>query len=105
MTFALLPDLVLALIVFAHFFIARMIKRTVRKLTRDRCQARNLGLVLGQWAQGIAMLVELFIPPIGILSLKPTISFNDWVLVALRSGLRFEIAAYLHPFEGEPPQA
>ncbi|MBM0744231.1 mechanosensitive ion channel family protein [Phormidium sp. CLA17] len=58
----LLPNMVLALIVFAiFFFVARAIKKVVRNLTRDRRQARNLGLVLGRLAQGITILVGLFI--------------------------------------------
>ncbi|MBD2450408.1 mechanosensitive ion channel family protein [Nostoc sp. FACHB-152] len=58
----LLPNIVLALIVFAiFFFIARSIKRLVKRLTRDRHQARNLGLVLGRLAQGTTLLVGLFV--------------------------------------------
>lgn len=58
----LLPNMVLALIVFAiFFFIARTIKKIVKKLTRDRRQARNLGMVLGRLAQGTTILVGLFI--------------------------------------------
>jgi len=59
---SLLPNLVLALIVFAIFlFIARVIKKFVRNLTRDRRQAHNLGLVLGRLGQGVTILVGLFI--------------------------------------------
>ncbi len=59
---ALLPNMVLALIVFAiFFFVARAIKRVVRNLTRDRRQARNLGMVLGRLAQGTTILIGLFI--------------------------------------------
>ena len=58
----LLPNMVLALIVFAIFFFAgRAIKKVVRNLTRDRRQARNLGMVLGRLAQGVTVLVGLFI--------------------------------------------
>jgi small conductance mechanosensitive channel len=58
----LLPNIVLALIVFAlFFFIARGIKGLVKRLTRNRRQARNLGLVLGRLAQGVTILVGLFI--------------------------------------------
>lgn len=58
----LLPNLVLALIVFAIFyFTARSIKRVVRDLTRNHRQARNLGLVLGRLAQGTTVLLGLFI--------------------------------------------
>ncbi len=49
---ALLPNLILALIIFAiFFFVARTIKKVVRNLTHRR-QARNLGMVLGRLAQG-----------------------------------------------------
>lgn len=59
---ALLPNMVLALLVFAiFFFVARIIKKVVRNLTRDRRQARNLGMVLGRLAQGTTILVGLFI--------------------------------------------
>ncbi len=58
----LLPNIVLALIVFAIFFaVARAIKRVVKRLTRDRHQARNLGLVLGRLAQGTILLIGLFV--------------------------------------------
>ena len=59
---ASLPNMVLALLVFAiFFFVARTIKKVVRNLTRDRREARNLGLVLGRLAQGATILVGLFI--------------------------------------------
>ncbi|WP_373547481.1 mechanosensitive ion channel family protein, partial [Chamaesiphon sp.] len=58
----LLPNIVLALIVFAiFFFIARTLKRLVKRLTRDRRQAHNLGLVLGRLTQGVVILIGLFI--------------------------------------------
>ncbi|MUG91425.1 mechanosensitive ion channel [Scytonema sp. UIC 10036] len=58
----LLPNIVLALIVFVlFFFIARGIKELVRRLTRNRRHARNLGLVLGRLAQGLTILLGLFI--------------------------------------------
>ena len=59
---SLLPNLVLALIVFTiFFFVARAIKKIVRNLTRDHRQARNLGMMLGRLAQGVTILVGLFI--------------------------------------------
>ncbi len=59
---AMLPNVVLALIVFALFyFAARSIKSLVRRLTQKRRHARNLGLVLGRLSQGIIILVGLFI--------------------------------------------
>ncbi len=74
---ALLPNMVLALIVFAiFFFVARSIKRVVRNLTRDRRQARNLGLVLGRLAQGVTILVGLFI---ALSIVIPSLKANDLV--------------------------
>ncbi|MEJ6480105.1 mechanosensitive ion channel family protein [Nostoc punctiforme UO1] len=59
---ALLPNIVLALIVFIIFlFIATRIKALVKRLTRNRRSARNLGLVLGRLAQGVTILIGLFI--------------------------------------------
>lgn len=58
----LLPNIVLALIVFfLFFFAARSIKSLVKRLTRRHRQARNLGLVLGRLSQGIVILVGLFV--------------------------------------------
>ncbi|HEY9880050.1 MAG TPA: mechanosensitive ion channel family protein [Leptolyngbyaceae cyanobacterium] len=60
--FALLPNMVLAIIVFLiFFFAARAIKAVVKNLTRRHRQARNLGMVLGRLAQGATVLVGLFI--------------------------------------------
>ncbi len=58
----LLPNLVLALITFAIFFYAaRTIKKVVRNLTRNRREARSLGMVLGRLAQGTTILIGLFV--------------------------------------------
>jgi small conductance mechanosensitive channel len=58
----MLPNIVLALIVFALFYLAgRGIRSLVRRLTRRHRQARNLGLVLGRLSQGITILVGLFV--------------------------------------------
>ncbi|ACC81562.1 mechanosensitive ion channel family protein [Nostoc punctiforme] len=59
---ALLPNIALALIVFIIFlFVASRIKVFVKRLTRNRRSARNLGLVLGRLAQGLTILIGLFI--------------------------------------------
>ncbi|MBD2078657.1 hypothetical protein [Leptolyngbya sp. FACHB-17] len=59
---ALLPNLILAVIVFVVFCsIGRTVKRTVRRATGDRRRARNLGLALGRLAQGIIILIGLFV--------------------------------------------
>jgi len=73
----LLPNMVLASIVFTiFFFVARTIKKVVRKLTRDRRQARNLGMVLGRLVQGITILVGLFI---ALSIMIPSLRANDLV--------------------------
>lgn len=59
---ALLPNIVLALIVFVLFgWLAGAIKGFVKRLTRNRRQARNLGMVLGRLSQGTTILVGLFV--------------------------------------------
>lgn len=58
----MLPNLILAVIVFVLFVIAaRLIRNLVRRVTRSRRNARNLGLVLGRLAQGSIVLVGLFV--------------------------------------------
>jgi small-conductance mechanosensitive channel len=59
---ALLPNMVLALIVFAIFWLAAVaFKSVVKRLTRRHRQARNLGLVLGRLSQGVVILIGLFV--------------------------------------------
>jgi small conductance mechanosensitive channel len=58
----MLPNLVLAVIVFALFYAAaKAFKKLVRRLTRRHRQARSLGLVLGRLSQGLIVLVGLFV--------------------------------------------
>ena len=58
----MLPNILLAVIVFTIFFVAaRALKSAVRRLTRRHRQARSLGLVLGRLSQGIIILVGLFV--------------------------------------------
>jgi len=86
----LLPNLVLALIVFAiFFFIARIIKRAVRNLTRDRRQARNLGMVLGRLAQGATILTGLFI---SLSVIIPSLKASDLVQLLGISGVAIGFA-------------
>ncbi len=86
----LLPNMVLALIVFAiFFFIARAIKKVVRNLTRDRRQARNLGMVLGRLAQGTTILVGLFI---ALSIVIPSLKANDLVQLLGISGVAIGFA-------------
>ncbi|NJR40207.1 MAG: mechanosensitive ion channel family protein [Leptolyngbyaceae cyanobacterium CSU_1_4] len=86
----LLPNLVLALIVFAVFFlIARAIKKVVKKLTRDRRHARNLGMVLGRLAQGTTILVGLFI---ALSIVIPSLKAGDLVQLLGISGVAIGFA-------------
>ncbi|WP_445638357.1 MscS mechanosensitive ion channel [Nostoc sp. DSM 114161] len=86
----LLPNIVLALIVFTiFFFIARAIKKLVKRLTRDRHQARNLGLVLGRLAQGTILLLGLFI---GLSIIIPTFRAGDLVQLLGISGVAIGFA-------------
>lgn len=86
----LLPNVVLALIVFAiFFFIAGSIRRLVRRLTRNRRQARNLGLILGRLAQWITILVGLFI---SLSIVIPTLRAGDLVQLLGISGVAIGFA-------------
>ncbi|MBN3923510.1 mechanosensitive ion channel family protein [Nostoc sp. NMS4] len=86
----LLPNIVLALIVFAIFFaVARAIKRVVKRLTRDRHQARNLGLVLGRLAQGTIMLIGLFV---ALSIVIPTFRAGDLIQLLGISGVAIGFA-------------
>ncbi|NJL11150.1 MAG: mechanosensitive ion channel family protein [Calothrix sp. SM1_7_51] len=86
----LFPNIILALIVFAiFFFIARAIKRLVKRLTRNHRQARNLGLVLGRLAQGITILMGLFI---ALSIVIPTFRAGDLVQLLGISGVAIGFA-------------
>lgn len=88
--FALLPNMVLALIVFALFFwIAGVIKGVVKRLTRNRRHARNLGLVLGRLAQGTTILVGLFI---ALSIVIPSLKAGDLVQLLGISGVAIGFA-------------
>ncbi|MEG4247381.1 MULTISPECIES: mechanosensitive ion channel family protein [unclassified Microcoleus] len=86
----MLPNIVLALIVFAIFyFVGRQIKRVVRRVTRKHHQARNLGLVLGRLAQGTIVLVGLFI---SLSIIIPTLKAGDLVQLLGISGVAIGFA-------------
>jgi len=86
----LLPNIVLALIVFAIFcFIGKILKRAVRKLTSAHRQARNLGLVLGRLAQGTAVLTGLFI---ALSVVIPSLKASDLVQLLGISGVAIGFA-------------
>ena len=89
-TLALLPNLIIAIIVFLiFFFIARMIKRTVRRATENRRRARNLGLVLGRLAQGVTILIGLFV---ALSIVIPTFRAGDLVQLLGISGVAIGFA-------------
>ncbi len=86
----LLPNMVLALVVFAiFFFVARAIKKVVINVTRDRRQARNLGMVLGRLAQGTTILVGLFI---ALSIVIPSLKASDLVQLLGISGVAIGFA-------------
>src|SRR4028119_518536 len=87
---AMLPNLVVALIVFLIFYaIAREIKWLVRKVTRHYRHARNLGMVLGRLAQGITILVGLFV---ALSILIPSFKAGDLVQLLGISGVAIGFA-------------
>lgn len=87
---ALLPNIVLALIVFLLFlFIASRIKALVKRLTRNRRYARNLGLVLGRLAQGATVLIGLFV---ALSIVIPTFRAGDLVQLLGISGVAIGFA-------------
>lgn len=71
-TIELLPNILIAIIVFIIFwFIAKFSRRLIKNLTR-RKQSRNLGLVLARLSQGLVILIGGFVSlAIVIPSFKP----------------------------------
>jgi small conductance mechanosensitive channel len=87
---ALLPNIVLGLIVFIFFlFVASRIKALVKRLTRNRRSARNLGLVLGRVAQGLTILIGLFI---ALSIVIPTFQAGDLIQLLGISGVAIGFA-------------
>ncbi|NJN58805.1 MAG: mechanosensitive ion channel family protein [Leptolyngbyaceae cyanobacterium SL_5_9] len=86
----MLPNIVLAILVFGIFFLAgRGIRSTVRRLTRRHRQARNLGLVLGRLAQGTTILFGLFV---SLSIVIPTFQAGDLVQLLGISGVAIGFA-------------
>lgn len=86
----ILPNLVLAAIVFATFFFAaRWLKKLVKRLTRRHRQARNLGMVLGRLAQGTVILIGLFV---ALSIIVPTFRAGDLVQLLGISGVAIGFA-------------
>ncbi|NDJ15919.1 mechanosensitive ion channel family protein [Myxacorys almedinensis] len=88
--FALLPNILVALIVFAvFFFLAGALKQVVRRATQNRRRARNLGMVLGRLAQGIIILIGLFI---ALTIVIPSLRASDLVQLLGISGVAIGFA-------------
>ncbi len=86
----LLPNIGLAIVVFAiFFFIARILKRLVKNLTRSHRQARNLGMVLGRLVQGATVLMGLFI---SLSIVIPSLKASDLVQLLGISGVAIGFA-------------
>lgn len=86
----MLPNIVLALLVFIlFFFAARSLKLLVKRLTRRHSQARNLGMVLGRVAQGAVILLGLFV---ALSIVIPTFKAGDLVQLLGISGVAIGFA-------------
>ncbi len=87
---ASLPSIILSIIVFTVFyFVAKGIRKLVRRLTRHHRHARNLGLVLGRLAQGTIILVGLFI---SLTIVIPSLKVGDIVQLLGISGVAIGFA-------------
>lgn len=87
---ALLPNLLLAVIVFViFFFVAEKLRQFVTRLTHQRRHARNLGLILGRLAQWTTILVGLFI---SLSIVIPTLKASDLVQLLGISGVAIGFA-------------
>jgi small conductance mechanosensitive channel len=87
---ALLPNIVIAIVVFLiFFFVARSVKRIVRRATANRRRARNLGLVLGRLAQGVIVLIGLFV---ALSIVIPSLQVGDLVQLLGISGVAIGFA-------------
>ncbi len=86
----MLPNIVLAIVVFtAFFFAAHWLKLLVKRLTRRHRQARNLGMVLGRLAQGAVILIGLFV---ALSIIIPTFRAGDLVQLLGISGVAIGFA-------------
>ncbi|MGG6240030.1 mechanosensitive ion channel family protein [Nodosilinea sp. AN01ver1] len=87
---ALLPNVVLAILVFLiFFFVAKGIRTTVRRLTQRQRRTRNVGLVLGRLAQGTTVLIGLFI---ALSIIIPSLKAGDLVQLLGISGVAIGFA-------------
>ncbi|MBD1916611.1 MULTISPECIES: mechanosensitive ion channel family protein [Cyanophyceae] len=87
---ALLPNIVLAIVVFFIFFlVAKGIRTTVRRLTQQRRRTRNVGLVLGRLAQGATVLIGLFV---ALSIIIPSLKAGDLIQLLGISGVAIGFA-------------
>ncbi|MEL6461644.1 MAG: mechanosensitive ion channel family protein [Cyanobacteria bacterium J06641_2] len=85
-----LPSIILAIIVFiVFFFLARGVKRLIRRFTRHRRNARSLGMVLGRLAQGVIILIGAFI---ALTIVIPSFKIGDLVQLFGISGVAIGFA-------------
>ena len=89
-TIARLPSIILAIVVFiVFFFLARGIKIAIRRLTRNRRNARSLGMVLGRLAQGAIILIGAFV---ALTIVIPSFKVGDLVQLLGISGVAVGLA-------------
>jgi small conductance mechanosensitive channel len=75
--FALLPEILIAIIIFlVFFFVSRGINRLIRRVLDRKPQHENLALVLGRLAQWVILLVGIFIALIIVI---PSLTASDFV--------------------------
>lgn len=87
---ALLPNIVLAIVVFFIFFwVAKGIRTSVRRLTQQRQRTRNVGLVLGRLAQGGTVLIGLFV---ALSIIIPSLKAGDLIQLLGISGVAIGFA-------------
>ncbi|MDY6899322.1 MAG: mechanosensitive ion channel family protein [Cyanobacteriota bacterium] len=85
-----LPSIILAIVVFfVFFFLARGVKRLIRRFTRHRRNARSLGMVLGRLAQGTIILIGAFI---ALTIVIPSFKIGDLVQLFGISGVAIGFA-------------
>ncbi|MEM9508420.1 MAG: mechanosensitive ion channel family protein [Cyanobacteria bacterium P01_E01_bin.35] len=83
-TIELLPNIIIAIVVFAIFwFVAKFSRRLIKNLTRKK-QSRNLGLVLARLSQGLIILVGAFI---SLAIVVPSFKLGDLVQLLGVSGV------------------
>ena len=86
----LLPNLVIALVVFAIFFlVARWVRSLVRRFSQRRKQHSNVSMVLGRLAQWLILLVGVLV---AVTVVFPTFSPGDLITLLGVSGVAIGFA-------------